>query len=78
MNQYKGKVFSGGKIVADITGKNITELKRKASRICNNYYNVVDGLVLRRYNDQEIIGGITFTRVNKISPNNEIKRGKWR
>ena len=33
MNQYEGKVFSGGKIVADITGKNATELKRKASRI---------------------------------------------
>ncbi len=77
MNQYKGKVYSGGIVVADITGKNATELKRKASRICNNYDNYIDGLVVHVYNDTEMVDGITFARVNKKSPNNEIIRGKW-
>lgn len=77
MNQYKGKVYSGGKFITRITGKNATELKRKASRICNKYYNTVDIMIVRVCRDEEIVGGITLARMNRKSPNNELVRGKW-
>lgn len=57
-----------------ISGKTITEIKRKASRIANNYWNVVDRMEVT---DEQ--NGITmmFYRNNRKTPNNMIEYGTW-
>lgn len=57
-----------------IKGKTVSELFRKASRIANNYYNVIDKIIIF-----DSVGiPCEFTRINHKYPNNTIKRGKWR
>lgn len=57
-----------------ISGKTMTEIKRKASRIANNYWNVVDRMEVT---DEQ--NGITmmFYRNNRKTPNNMIEYGTW-
>lgn len=57
-----------------ISGKTITEIKCKASRIANNYWNVVDRMEVT---DEQ--NGITmmFYRNNRKTPNNMIEYGTW-
>lgn len=57
-----------------ISGKTIAEIKRKASRIANNYWNVVDRMEVT---DEQ--NGITmmFYRNNRKTPNNMIEYGTW-
>lgn len=52
-----------------ISGKTITEIKRKASRIANDFYNAFDCMKVM---DQEIGLECTFYRYNRKSPNNII------
>ena len=56
-----------------IHGDNITELKRKASKISNAYYNVFDHLYIAQ---DDIL--VHLMRTNKKAPDNTIKRGEWR
>ena len=56
-----------------------SQLKRKASRIANNHYSTLDKMeVSHRDPDtrKEIV--TTFYRINRKTPNNEIKRGQWK
>lgn len=57
-----------------ISGKTITEIKRKASRIANSFYNAFDCM---KVTDQGIGLKCTFYRYNRKSPNNTIVFGKW-
>ena len=56
-----------------ITGKTITEIKRKASMIANNRFSTVDILEVRTETATTL-----YYRRNKKCPNNTIERGKWR
>lgn len=56
-----------------IHGETVAELKRKASRIANTYYNVFDHLYIAR---GDIL--VHLMRTNKKAPDNTITRGKWR
>lgn len=57
-----------------ISGKTMTEIKRKASRIANNYWNVVDRMEVT---DEQSGNVLTFMRRNRKSPNNMIVYGTW-
>ena len=56
-----------------IHGDSLREIKRKASRIANTYFNSLDCFFV-------VIDGClhTFTRINNLCPNNTIRRGEWR
>lgn len=58
-----------------IIGKNLSEIKRKASRIANGFQNAFDCMKVM---DQENGLECTFWRYNRKSPNNTIVFGKWR
>ena len=77
MRHYIGEVYSNNQYVGMVAGVSIINLKRKASQLCNQYYNVIDTMKIRIFEDDDVIGGISFTRINKKSPNNEIRRGQW-
>ena len=55
-----------------ITADSMTALKRKASRIANNYFNPIDTMKVSREGLE-----VTFHRINKKCPNNTIVRGQW-
>jgi hypothetical protein len=56
-----------------IHGATVTELKRKASKIANMYYNTFDHMYIAH---GDIL--VHFMRTNIKAPNNTIKRGEWR
>ena len=74
--EYAGKVYSRDIFVGCVCANNITTLKRKASILCNNYYSNIDTMILHKADGKEI-GELKFTRINKLSPNNEVVRGEW-
>ena len=60
--------------------KTVAQLKRLASRYCNNNYNPIDEMRVTVY-DVNKCGNIDIIyvhRLNKVCPNNTIKRGKWK
>lgn len=77
MKCYIGEVHSGCKYIGMVSAVSIINLKRKASQLCNSYYNVVDTMEVTIYEDDDVIGTVHFTRINIKTPNNEIQRGKW-
>jgi hypothetical protein len=74
--EYTGEVFCGNKFVGNIYAKNFATLKRKASKLCNNYCKSVDTIKL--YLNCREDAFVTFTRINRVFPNNEIVRGTWK
>ena len=74
--KFAGKLYSGYILIGSICANDFTTLKRIASRKCNDYANPIDKMVLHRVNDQEN-GELTFIRINRLSPNNTVVRGKW-
>ena len=52
----------------------MTEIKRKASRIANGYWNMVDRMEVT---DEQSGNVLTFIRRNRKSPNNMIVYGTW-
>jgi len=66
------KVFTGNILIAEFTIANITQAKRTASKLCNNYYNATDTLLIDIGNWHTS----RFVRINKKSPDNKIVRGK--
>ena len=77
MKYYLGKVYSESQIIGMISATSITNLKRKASQLCNYYNSVIDNMNVIIYEDDDIIGIVDMSRFNKKSPNNKIVRGKW-
>lgn len=78
MITYEAKVYAGRIFVGYMQAKSMPELKRKASRKCNNYYSVLDSMFVHAFEDDIELGGVHFYRSNKMAPNNTIKRGIWR
>lgn len=74
---FKAKLYSGDKHIGEVCAKSIPALKRAASRKCNNYFNVVDEMVLMSVQPDCQVE-LKFTRINRKSPNNTIERGQWR
>ena len=56
------------------TGKSIKAIKTKASKIANGYFNPCDKMEVITPNDVVL----NYYRINRITPNNTIVRGKWR
>ena len=86
---YHAEIFTGNgyhnKHIATIQADTIPTLKRKASRICNGYFNVYDRMEVIETETRNDIDGNTrtieyhwaFRRFNKKAPNNSIIRGTW-
>lgn len=68
------KVYTDNILIAEFATSNITQAKRKASKLCNNYNNVIDTLLIDIGNWHTA----RFVRINKKSPDNMIVRGKWK
>lgn len=56
----------------------LATLKRKASRAANNDYDVMDKMTVWAVDNGQHLDPVYFYRLNQITPNNEIIRGKWR
>ena len=81
--KYKGTVFTGNgykmKPVGEITAATLPALKAKASRICNNYFNVSDRLeIIATDETTNTEYHSVFHRYNRKAPNNTIIRNQWR
>lgn len=74
MKELHGTVY-GRTIIAN----NMTDLKRKASRIANEYFSAHDEMKVNLHdvgkceNEEQF----TFTRINRKAPNNTIIYGQW-
>lgn len=87
--KYRAEIFTGNgyhnKHVASIQANTIPTLKRKASRICNGYFNVYDRMEIVETEIRTDIDGNTiiieysyaFRRFNKKTPNNTFIRRAW-
>lgn len=53
----------------------ITSLKRKASMIANGYFNPIDEMQVCYGPENKML---TYTRINRKTPDNTICRGQWR
>ena len=74
--EYHGLV--NGKRI--LIASSLSQLKRLASRYANNDYRPIDEIIVtihdvRRCENTNIF---SLTRINKVCPNNTIKRGVWR
>ena len=60
--------------------KTLPQLKRLASRYCNNSYNPVDEMRVTIHNVNKCENTYIFYlhRLNRVCPNNTIKRGAWK
>lgn len=63
-----------------IVAKNLTQLKRLASRCANNNYRPIDTMrvTIHCINGCAHIDTMHFIRINKVMPNNTIIRGNWK
>lgn len=68
------RIYTGNIMLGEFNVKNITQAKRTASKLCNNYYNITDTLLIDIGNWHTA----RFLRINKKSPDNKIVRGKWK
>jgi len=75
--RFFAKVFSGDKFMGEIEGRNLTVLKQKASKLCNNNYNVFDRMLVLRANGEDLSKALLFIRENIKAPDNTIVRGIW-
>lgn len=71
--QFVIKVYHDDCFIDDAYAKTLAEAKRKASKMCNNWFGRFDKFVICGGE----FDGITFYRENKVTPWNEIKRGTW-
>lgn len=77
-NNFAGEVYVSGILVGFICASSLSSLKRRASAMCNKRCGVVDRMVLHRVNGKDVDDKVTFTRINKLSPNKEVIRGEWK
>lgn len=73
--EYHGLVNNERVLIAS----SLSQLKRLASRWANNDFHSVDEMIVTVYNVKrcENTNIFRFTRINKVCPNNTIKRGMW-
>lgn len=73
--EYHGLVNNERILIAS----SLSQLKRLASRWANNDFHSVDEMIVTVHNVQrcENTDIFRFTRINKVCPNNTIKRGMW-
>lgn len=73
--EYLGLVNNERVLIAS----SLSQLKRLASRWANNNFRSVDEMIVTVYNVQrcENTNIFRFIRINKVCPNNTIKRGMW-
>lgn len=57
-----------------ITGRTITEIKRKASIVANRNFRPCDTMIVTW---DGCSSPLHYCRINQVAPNNTIKRGKW-
>ncbi len=53
----------------------ITSLKRKATMVANEFFNPIDEMQVC-YGPENMT--LTYTRVNRKTPDNTIRRGQWK
>ena len=60
--------------------KTLSQLKRIASRYCNNSYNPIDEMrvTIHNINKCENTDIFYLHRLNRVCPNNTIERGIWK
>ena len=68
------RVYTGGRFINDAYAKTIAEAKRKASRLCNDFYAPVDRFVICGGK----FDGLEYIRINQLFPTNLIIRGEWK
>lgn len=64
----------------EIKGKTFSLLKRAATIAANAAYNSIDTMVVWNDIDGVLTGrdkGMSFSRINRKSPDNRIIRGRW-
>ena len=88
--KYRAKIFTGNgyhnKYLGSIQANTLPTLKRKASQLCNNYFNIWDRMeVIQTEVEADTEGNAcvieyhaVFHRYNKKYPNNTITRDSWR
>lgn len=88
--KYCAEIFTGNgyqnKYIGTIHADGISVLKRKASKLCNNYFNIYDRMEVLETEVRTDADGNTriieyhavFRRFNKKHPNNTIERDLWR
>ena len=76
MTEFHGLVNNERVFIA----KTFSQLKRLASRYCNNSYNSVDEMRVTVYDVDNCPNTdiLHFYRLNKVYTNNTIKRGEWK
>lgn len=73
--EYHGLVNDKRILIAS----SLSQLKRLASRYANNDYRSIDEMRVTVHDVRhcENTDIVRFTRINKVCPNNTIKRGVW-
>ena len=74
---YICKVYSGSKFLQELRGSSLPDLKRRATVLCDEHYNITDELRVSEVESECILHSCKFTRINKKYPDNIIVRGKW-
>lgn len=72
---FAGKAYSGDAFAGHVRANSMRGLTRRASMLCNRYSKPVDKVILHQVAGKE--DTLVLTRINKLSPNNTIIRGKW-
>ena len=73
---FAAKVYAGDVFIGNVNANSLPALKRNASRLCNNLYKTIDSMNVYKADGKEV--DIRYTRINKISPDNTVKRGIWK
>lgn len=75
--KFAARVYSGDLFLGSISSNSMKGLKSHASSLCNHYNKPIDTLIVY-HADFVDIDEVKYTRINKVSPNNEIIRGTWK
>lgn len=62
-----------------VIANTMTDLKRKASRIANQYFSAYDKMTVNLHDIAKCANEMQFTltRINRKAPNNRIIYGQW-
>lgn len=74
--KFEGRVYCGDIPAGTVSSDTLAGLKRAASKKANSNFKAVDLLIVHHALGEDI-EPVTFQRLNKLSPNNPIRRGRW-
>lgn len=74
--KFAGKLYAGNLFLGHVCANSLHVLKRIASQKCNRYFMAFDKMILHRADDKEV-DELSFTRINRLSPDNTVIRGTW-